>query len=153
MTQQAKHPMSTIHDYDQDLVLWTERQARLLREGKLDQADIKNIAEELESMGRSEKRELRNRLRILLMHLLKWSYQPNERSRSWAATIRVQRDDIESVLEDNPSLRPQVDEFIARAYGRARAEAAYETRIDEARFPQACPWAGAQVLDGEWLPE
>src|SRR5580698_7276634 len=91
--------------YDQDFFAWAQEQAELLRAGRLSEADIGHIAEEIESMGRAEKRELVNRLIVLLHHLLKWQFQPDRRGASWEATILVQRHALERHLEDNPSLK------------------------------------------------
>src|SRR5579863_9887806 len=94
--------------YDDDFFAWTEEQARLLRAGKFSHLDIENIAEELESMGRSDKREIESRLVVLMAHLLKWQVQIGFRSQSWSATIREQRERIEDLLVESPSLRPAV---------------------------------------------
>src|SRR5712692_9395842 len=102
--------------YDDDFFAWTEEQARLLRAGELAEIDALNLAEEIESVGRSDRREIRSRLIVLLAHLLKWRFQPDEESASWRATIREQRDQIELILEDSPSLRPVVTERLAKAY-------------------------------------
>jgi len=113
--------------YDADFYAWAEQQATLLRSGQLAQADIEHIAEEIESMGRREKRELLSRLAILLMHLLKWQAQPMLRGNSWRATIKVQRRDIARDLADNPSLKPKLPELLADAYGDATLLASRDT--------------------------
>src|SRR3990172_2106222 len=105
--------------YDTDFYQWTFHNAELLRQGKLTEVDVQNIAEELESMGKSEKRELINRLAVLIMHLLKWQYQPEKRSHSWIETINEQRRQIILLLEDNPSLKYEIEEKIIRAYNLA----------------------------------
>lgn len=138
--------------YDSDFFAWSREQADLLRSGKLTQADIENIAEEIDSMGRTEKRELVSRLEVLLLHLLKWRHQPDRRGPSWQASVRVQRDRIEDHLGDNPSLRPLLTQAIATAYRRARLEAVAETGLPETTFPQACPWTEAEALDGGFWP-
>ena len=102
--------------YEQDFYAWANEQAALLRAGALTAADIENIAEEIESMGRSEKRELVNRLAVLLLHLLKWRYQPGRRSKSWEQSIREQRIRLISHMADNPSLKARQAEAIAEAY-------------------------------------
>ena len=102
--------------YETDFYGWANEQAALLREGRLHEADIENIAEEIESMGRSEKRELVSRLVVLLTHLLKWRYQPGGRGSSWRASVVVQRDRIADHLSDNPSLKPKIPEALTRAY-------------------------------------
>ncbi|MCW0181546.1 MAG: DUF29 domain-containing protein [Zavarzinia sp.] len=139
--------------YDRDFHAWANEQAALLRAGKLDQADIANIAEEIESMGRSEKRELVSRLAALLAHLLKWQHQPLHRSASWQATIRLQRRALADHLADNPSLKALMDDAVTRAYGTAVIEAAAETGLVEANFPEACPWDAEAILDPAFLPE
>ena len=105
--------------YDQDFYAWANEQAALLRAGKLAAADIEHIAEEIESMGKAEKRELVSRLTVLLLHLLKWQFQPDRRGSSWDATITVQRDDITDHLRDNPSLKAKIGAAITDAYRKA----------------------------------
>jgi hypothetical protein len=125
-------------DYEEDFYLWTVEQARLLRLGELSAIDAANIAEEIESMGRSDRRELKSRLIVLLAHLLKWLHQPEARSRSWSSTIREQRQQIELVLDDSPSLRPAVAQMLQQAYGLARDRAAEETGFADEAFPAEC---------------
>jgi hypothetical protein len=144
-------PRSTL--YDRDFYAWANEQAALLREGKLAQADIENIAEEIESMGRSEKRELINRLRILLLHLLKWQFQPAGRCSSWRTSISVQRNDLADLLDDNPSLRPQLPGAVVKAYRNAVLEAADETKLPQAIFPAACPYTFEQMMAPDFWPD
>jgi hypothetical protein len=139
--------------YDEDFFAWTQEQARLLREGDFSQIDIENVAEELESMGRSDKRELRNRLIQLIMHLLKWQYQPGFRSRSWTSTIREQRDQVKESLEESPSLRPTVTIELSKVHRIARIKAAGETGLAESTFPDSCPYTPEQILSEDFLPE
>ncbi len=139
--------------YDDDFFAWTEEQARLLRAGELAEIDTLNLAEEIESVGRSDRREIRSRLMVLLAHLLKWRFQPDERSASWLSTVREQRDQIESILEDSPSLRPVIAEALTRAYKRARTVAAEETGLPETTFPADCPFTPEQIMAEEFLPE
>ena len=139
--------------YERDFYAWANEQAALLRAGKLDSADIENIAEEIESMGRSEKRELNSRLRVLLMHLLKWRHQPMLRSKSWSNTIAAQRDDIVDHLADNPSLKDKLPEVLTSAYRKAILDAAAETGIDSSTFPSTCPWTYDQIMDAAFWPE
>ncbi|KAA0574566.1 DUF29 domain-containing protein [Azospirillum sp. B21] len=138
--------------YDTDFYAWANEQAALLRAGKLSAADIEHIAEEIESMGRSEKRELVNRLSVLLLHLLKWQFQPDRRGRSWTSTIRVQRVDLTSHLQDNPSLKAKLREAIQEAYVKAVITAAGETDLPESTFPEACPWTFEQMMDPSFWP-
>ena len=110
--------------YDRDFFAWANEQVRLLRAGRLSEADVDHIAGEIERMGRSEKRELVIRLEVLLMHLLKWQFQPERRGRSWEVSIANNRDKLQEHLLDNPSLRSQTDAAVVTAYRRARREAA-----------------------------
>jgi hypothetical protein len=139
--------------YDRDFYAWANDQARLLRAGKLSEADIDHIAEEIESMGKAEKRELVSRLEVLLMHLLKWQFQPERRGKSWTATIRVQRIRLRGHLADNPSLKPLIPQATDAAYESARIEAAEETGLDEALFPETCPWVFEQIMDPAFWPD
>ncbi len=139
--------------YDRDFYAWANEQAALLREGKLKEADIEHIAEEIESMGKTEKRELVSRLTVLLLHLLKWRFQPSLRGRSWRATIRVQRRDLSDLMNDNPSLKPLLPEIIERAHGNAVIEAEAETDLPESTFPAVCPWSFEQMMDVDFWPD
>jgi len=136
--------------YEDDLVAWTQEQADLLRAGDLDAIDREHLAEEIESVGASQRRELRRRLSRLLQHLLKWHYQPELRSRSWSLTIRVQRDEIAGLLEESPSLRSAVDALLPQAWRLARAWAVEETGL--LALPEACPWTPEQILSPDGLP-
>jgi hypothetical protein len=139
--------------YDDDFYAWSREQAALLRAGKADQADLEHIAEEIESMGRTEKRELIARLTILLLHLLKWQLQPGMTSRGWRLSIEGQRLDIEDHLNDNPSLTAILAPSIAQAYRRALIEAEKETGLDAATFPETCPYGFEQMMRGDFWPE
>jgi hypothetical protein len=139
--------------YESDFYAWAVEQAALLRSGKLAQADIDHIAEEIDSMGRTEKRELVSRLTILLLHLLKWRFQPTLRGRSWRLSIEGQRLDVEAHLADNPSLKAGLEAAIAQAYRRALIDAERETGLDPAPFPAACPWSFEQMMDAAFWPE
>lgn len=136
--------------YDEDFVAWSERQAALLRRraaGELvndAEIDWTNVAEEIEAVGGSTRRELRNRLARLLQHLLKWHYQPDHRSRGWRVTIRTQRQEIEDLLTDNPSLRPRLSEMFPVAYQRGRTEALEETGLLD--LPRVSPFTVEQAL-------
>ena len=138
--------------YEADFYAWAHEQARLLREGRWAEADIANIAEEIEGMGRSEKRELISRLAVLLTHFLKWEHQPALRSRSWELTIRGQRRKLDRHLADNPSLMSLLDQAVADAYGDALLEAQLQTGLSEQTFPQTCPYQRERILDNAFLP-
>jgi len=139
--------------YDHDFYAWTNEQAGLLRAGKLSEADLEHIAEEIESMGKSEKRELISRLTVLLLHLLKWEFQPVRRGASWRLSIANTRDALTDHLADNPSLRSVLEASIDTAYRRARRDAALETGFPESTFPASCPWAFSQMMDENFWPE
>jgi hypothetical protein len=139
--------------YEQDFYLWIQATAQLLREGKLSELDLPNLIEEIEAMGRSEKRELKSRLVVLLMHLLKWKYQPGYRSESWRSTISEQRISIEAVLEDSPSLKPFLPEVFDDCYQKARQKAANETGLRLDIFPSESPFGLEETLNPSYLPQ
>jgi hypothetical protein len=139
--------------YERDFYAWTLEQAKLLRAGKTSEADLENIAEEIESMGKTEKRELVSRLTTLLLHLAKWRFQPALRARSWRLSIEGQRLDIADLIEDNPSLKPYLSQSFGHAWRRALLEAQKETGLEASSFPVECPWSGDEVLDNGFWPE
>ena len=139
--------------YDQDFVRWTEDQAAALRAGRLGELDLENLAEEIESLGGRDRRELKSRLAVLLLHLLKWRHQAERRTGSWESTIRTQRSEIEELLSDNPSLRGGLGAVVARAYPIARRNAAAETGLPLDAFPETCPFGADRLLEDEWLPD
>jgi hypothetical protein len=139
--------------YEQDFYAWIVANVEMIRQGKLAEIDGEHVAEELEAMGRRERRELINRLTVLLAHLLKWEFQPAQRSKSWRNTLTIQRSEIAELLEDSPSLYPEVEQHIDRAYGRARLVAEDETGLAEATFPADCPYSFEQILDAEFFPQ
>lgn len=139
--------------YERDFYGWTQEQAALLRAGRLDDLDVSNLIEEIESMGRSERRELQSRLTVLLVHLLQWRFQPARRGRSWQLTLEEQRDKCLDVLQDNPSLSSKLGDILVRSYSQARLVASRETGIDRDDFPPACPWTYEQIIDIAYYPE
>ena len=139
--------------YDGDFYGWAKEQSALLRAGRLAAADVDHIAQEIESMGKGEKRELISRLTVLLLHLLKWQYQPSLRGPSWRATIRIQRRDLAGHMDDNPSLKAVLPEAVERAYGNAVIEASAETGRPESAFPPQCPFAFERAMDSEFWPD
>lgn len=138
--------------YDSDLVAWSDRNAELLRAGRFSEVDIENVAEEIESLGRSNKHQLWSRLMLLCMHLLKWQYQPDRRSPSWQATIRVQRRDAAVLLEESPSLKGLLDKTLTKAYADGRDLATIETGIWIDDFPLVCPWTVEEILSESFWP-
>lgn len=139
--------------YDTDFHAWAFEQAALLRAGKLGEADIAHIAEEIESMGRSEKRELVNRLVVLILHLLKWRHQPALRGNSWRLSVEEQRYRLADHVADNPSLKSRLDDAIRDAHRLALIEAERETGLPRTGFPAQCPWSFAELMDQEFWPE
>lgn len=139
--------------YDQDFVEWTRHTAALLRQGRFDAVDVARVAEEVEDMGKRDRRSVESRLEVLLAHLLKWQWQPERRSGSWRATVRTQRNRLELTLRDSPSLRAEVAAMIGRGYPKAVAVAADQTGVPAARFPRRCPFTATQVLDERFFPE
>jgi hypothetical protein len=137
-------------DYDADFYSWSLEQARLLRESQWAQVDRENVAEEIESLGREQFNKLESAFRVLLLHMLKWDHQSARRSRSWIISIKQQRLDVEDILGDNPGLRPRTAEAIARAYRKARLEAAKETELDESNFPDTCGYGFDDIMAREF---
>jgi hypothetical protein len=152
MSDATLTPTAAIAAYDDDFYAWTQEQARLLRAGRFSDVDIQNIAEELETLGRSDKREIRSRLQVVLAHLLKWRMQPDRRSTNWRGTITEQRRKLNMLLGESPSLRPFPGRILSEEYPGACVAAAEETGLPLESFPPACPFTIAQVLDPAFLP-
>lgn len=140
-------------DYEQDLVAWAEANARLLRTGRLAEVDAEHIAEELEDVGKSERRALGSQLRNLMLHLLKWQFQAGLRGPSWRRSIQNSRQEIQIVLADSPSLATQVAQMVGQEYPRALRLAVTETALPAQGFPAECPYSAEQLLDEDWLPD
>lgn len=138
--------------YDKDFYLWIEETVKQLKNKQFEQLDIDNLIEELNSMERREKREIKNRLIVLLVHLLKWQYQPNKRSNSWRYNIIEQRRQIRFLLEDSPSLKPYYQEGLTIAYQFARQDAANETNLSLNIFPINSPFTAEKILNDDFLP-
>ena len=138
--------------YETDFYLWTQQQADLLRQGQFNRVDLDaaNIAEEIESMGRREKHSIRSYLFNVIMHLLKWQYQPERRGTSWKLSIRNGRDQIAWQIKDSPSLRPQLEGLLAEVYPSARRNAADETGLPLTTFPDVCPFTVEQITGDYW---
>jgi Domain of unknown function DUF29 len=133
-------------DYARDPYTWSQEQARLIRDGRWDAIDRENVAEEIESVGRTEFSRLVSALRVLMLHMLKWSHQPERRTRSWVLSIKAQRNELDDLLSDNPGLRPRIPDAMKRAYRNASTEAALETGLDENTFPASCPYSFDDVM-------
>jgi hypothetical protein len=139
--------------YQTDFYGWTQEQAALLKAGRLNKLDVENLIEELEAMGRSEKRALESRLAVLLTHLLKWQYQSERRGKSWNFTIGEQRRKINKLMLQNPALRAELPAIIGDAYEDAIYQASYETGINAAVFPKSCPWPFDCFIDAAFFPD
>jgi hypothetical protein len=139
--------------YETDFYAWTQQQAGLLRERRWDDLDLDNLVDEVESVGGSERREIRNRLTVLLGHLLKWKYQPGHRGPGWTGTIFEQRGQLADILKSSPSLRDYFSKQVEDRYLSGRLLAAKETGIAFGLFPEECPFTVDQVLDLSFFPE
>ena len=144
--------MYVSHLYETDFYAWTQQQVSLLKTQQWDQLDTINLIEEIEALGRKERQEMRNRLGVLLGHLLKWQFQPDKRSNSWLSTIREQRVQIKLLLQDSPSLKPYLDEVFFAVYELGLALAIRETQLGEQLFPEVCPYNLDQTLNPVFLP-
>ena len=142
----------TQYEYNRDFYAWALHNAELIKQGKLGEVDLQNIAEEIESMGKSDKRELINRFAILLAHLLKWQFQPDRRSNSWKYTIEEQRDEVLELLEDSPSLKYELEDKLERAYRKSLRVAATETGMSKSDFPANCPFSLNEALNTNFFP-
>jgi len=144
---------SLMHNlYETDFYAWTQQQALLLQQQQWTQLDLPNLIEEIESLGKQQRAELRNRLSVLIGHLLKWEYQSQRRSRSWLMTIRVQRRDTQELLEENPSLKPYLQESLQKVYESGRDLAVGETNLPLKIFPSACPYTLEEIFSDHFYP-
>jgi hypothetical protein len=138
--------------YELDFFEWTQRNAELLKQGCLESADIPHIAEELADMGQRDRREVRSYLTRLMMHLLKWQFQPGQRSGSWAVSIDDSRDELGYIFEQSPSLRLFSTQAVTGLYPAARRKASRETGLPQSAFPTECPYSLDQLLDYDFPP-
>ena len=139
--------------YERDFFAWTQDQAALLRDGRYADLDVPNLIDEVETLGRTSRRAIESRLKVLVVHLLKWRFQPERRSRSWRSTIVEQRTQIARELRESPSLRSYPKIALDEDYPLIRMLAANETDRDETLFPATCPFGIEEILDPEFLPE
>jgi len=138
--------------YDEDFAIWTAETVRLLRAGRFDEVDIEHVAEEIEDMGKRDKRELDRRLTVLILDLLKWKWQPEKQTRGWQSTLLTQRAELDQLLEDSPSLRRAVAAAVTKVYPAVLRSAVLETGLPATAFPSECPFSSDQILDREFLP-
>lgn len=141
--------------YNADIIAWANEQARLLRAGQFDALDIEHLAEEIEDVGKSEKREIRSRMVVLLTHLLKWGRQPDRQGNSWRRTINVQRRDIADCLMATPSLKPdlQNSRWWESVWAGVLVDVVKETGLPFDAFPEECPWSFEQIMNPEFWPD
>ncbi|MBF6560964.1 MAG: DUF29 domain-containing protein [Candidatus Binataceae bacterium] len=142
--------------YDQDYYTWTQAQARALRDHRLDEVDWANVAEEIEDLGKSERRALRSRLVTLLEHLLKFAHARERmfenNARGWELSARNAREAFRERLEENPGLRPQLEGLFISAYRSARIETMKALRLPDAAIPEMPPWTIDEIIDDAFLP-
>lgn len=139
--------------YLEDFSLWIDQTAHLLRERRWHEIDLPNLIEEVEGLGKSERRGIASQLTRLLLHLLKWQYQPQRRSDSWLDSITDARTQIDLTIEESPSLSRYPTEQLEESYQRARRQAARQTGMELSMFPEVCPYSVKLVLAEDWLPE
>ena len=139
--------------YERDYYTWALQQARALKERRLEELDWENLSDEVESLAKTERRELRSRLKVLLEHLIKWQFQPQRRTRSWRATVAVQRLEIREHLGENPGLRPSVTEVMAQAYRAAHLDVTGRFLRRSDPPPDSCPWTFEQIMDEQFWPD
>ena len=136
--------------YEGDFYTWTQEQAAMLRAGRLTELDLEHLAEEIEDLGKEQFKQLTSAYRTILIHMLKWDHQPDRRSRSWAGSIATQRVQARHTLDDNPGLRSRIDVALARAYERAKIEAATQMRLDRRSLPPECPYSLDEIMTREF---
>jgi hypothetical protein len=150
MTESYKMNMNKT--YLVDFNSWIDRTVRLLQQRRWHEVDVEHLIEEVENLGKSERRGIASQLIRLLLHLLKWQYQPQRRSDSWLDSITDARTQIDLAIEDSPSLKNYPLEQLKDSYQRARRQASQQTSIEMSVFPEECPYLVAQILDENWLP-
>lgn len=138
--------------YDRDLTLWAKDTAQLLRERRWDAIDWEHLIEEVEDLGKSERSAIASQMERIMVHLLKWQYQPQRHSDSWLDSINDGRSQIRRKIEDSPSLRSHPEQVLEKEYLRARREAARQTGLEISVFPELCPFVIEQVIE-DWLPD
>ncbi|MGQ0594446.1 MAG: DUF29 domain-containing protein [Gammaproteobacteria bacterium] len=153
MSKPAPVPPLKGHGYDEDFYAWALGSATLLRDKRFSDIDTARLAEEIEDMGKRERRALESHVRNLILHLLKWKYQPAQRSTSWRQSIRNGRIEIRKILRDSPSLAGSVAGIGVEEYPAARADAIDETGLADSVFPERYPFVGDELLDAESWPE
>ncbi|MBF0338617.1 MAG: DUF29 domain-containing protein [Nitrospirae bacterium] len=153
MTQTHSDTLTEPSLYETDFYQWAFHNADLLRQGRFAEIDLENIIEELEGMARRDRRELLSRLKVLIMYLLKWQYQPKRRCGSWSSTIGTQRADIKHLLADNPSLKNNIGTVMDEEFITAKRLFEVETKISARKLPETCPYTFEQLMDYGFWPK
>lgn len=153
MSAPLAKPRPRPDSYEQDYFAWTVAQGRLLRDLRPAELDWENLAEEIESLGRSDKRRIASNLNVILTHLLKWRHQPAKRKGGWKSSIAEHRSRLNELIADSPSLRRHPRDILKKEYLLARLKAADETGLPENAFPEECPFTIEEILDSEFWPE
>ena len=151
MTAQTQITNSQKTLYNQDYYRWLIHTAELLKAQEFTKLDLKNLIEEIESLGKSEKRVVTSNLIVVILHLLKWRYQPKKRSHSWKSSIREHRRRIQRLLSDSPSLKNYLPETFADCYLAAKKQASDETGLSVVAFPEKSPFSLTECLDEDFL--
>jgi hypothetical protein len=147
--------MDTVSLYENDFYAWAMHNAQCLRERRITELDFERLAEEIESVGASEKRELQSRLEVLIAHLLKLGYLNllrGQNERGWKITVREQRRRIAECLSDSPSLKSHLINCSERAYSYAIDSIVKQIGVDESILPTTCPYSLEQILDNDFYP-
>lgn len=139
--------------YDQDFYLWLTQTSQFLKTGEFHQLDLPNLIEEIEDMGKSQKKAIKSNLRVILWHLLKYQYQPEKRTKSWRLTIYKHRDRLQDSFAESPSLKNFFQEVFDECYQKARETASQETELLITVFPKICPFSQEETLDKNYLPD
>ena len=140
--------------YERDYYTWALQQACALKEHRLEELDWENLSDEVEGLAKTERRELRRRISVMLEHLIQWQFQPQRRTRSWRTTIALQRSKIGEHLDENPGLKPEVPDIITRAYKAAHLDVTGRfLRRSDPQPPDSCPWTFEQVMDEQFWPD
>ncbi|MCC7220414.1 MAG: DUF29 domain-containing protein [Candidatus Contendobacter sp.] len=142
--------MTAATPYETDFYQWTQQQAALLRQGHFSELYTVHLIDEIEDMGASNRRALGSYLELIMLHLLKWRYQPERRCNSWGESIGKGRNAVERLLEESPSLTPRLSTMVTAEYRRAKKEASLETRLSLATFPEQCPFTVEQITGDYW---
>ena len=126
---------------DDDYAAWISHQVEALKAGRFNELDIEDLTDEVESLAKRDFKALRSAIRIIILHMLKWDYQPEERGSSWRRSINAARKRVWGELESSPSFRSRIPEAIEFAFPHAREEAWEQTGVYKLRSePKVCPY-------------